>query len=183
MKVIINYLINTFSIFTYITPNFILKIIWGISNPFCGYISVFIRNVLICKSLKGYSGYIYIGSNVTLKNMDNACLGENISIHNNSYIDAAGGLEIKNDVSIAHNTSIITFEHSWDDTSLPIKYNPTIYNSVLIGEDVWVGCGVRILSGTQIGKRVVVGAGSVVKGELLSDSIYVGNPLRRVKNI
>ena len=40
---------------------------------------------------------------------------------------------------------------------------------IRIGNDVWVGHGSLIISGVEIGDGAVVGAGSVVKGELERD--------------
>lgn len=126
---------------------------------------------------------IYIAENVILKNSDKLTLGINFSVHEFSYIDAIGGISIGDNVSIAHNSSLISFEHTWIDKNVPIKYNPVITNSINIGNDVWIGCGVRILSGTVIQDRVIVAAGAVVKGVLESGYLYGGVPARRIKKL
>jgi acetyltransferase-like isoleucine patch superfamily enzyme len=110
-------------------------------------------------------------------------MGDRISLHEFVYIDAAGGISIGNDVSIAHGCSIVSFEHGWSDINVPIKYNPIISKPVSIGSDVWIGCGVRILAGAKIGNRVVVAAGSVVKGVLAPGGVYAGSPAKRIKEI
>lgn len=48
-------------------------------------------------------------------------------------------------------------------------------NKILLGEHVWVGLKTIILA-SKIGKNSIVGAGSVVKGELPESCIAVGNP-------
>ncbi|MFA0083548.1 hypothetical protein AB4383_16115 [Vibrio breoganii] len=106
-----------------------------------------------------------------------------MSIHANSYIDGAGGLFFGNNISIAHNCSVLTAEHDWTNRSLPIKYNEVKLKETKLADDIWIGCGSRILGGTSIGNRVVIGANSVVKGEVFNDSIYVGVPARRIKEI
>ena len=126
---------------------------------------------------------VYISQNVIIKNQSNLSVGSNFSIHEFSYIDAAGDIEIGDNVSIAHNCSLISFEHGWDDIDTPIKYNPTKLHKIKIGNDVWLGCGVRILSGTVIEDRVIVAAGAVVKGHLESGYIYGGVPARRLKKL
>lgn len=53
---------------------------------------------------------------------------------------------------------------------------------ITIGEDVWLGGGVTVLGGVNIGDRCVVGAGSVVTRDLPADSIAVGSPARVVRS-
>ena len=89
-----------------------------------------------------------IGKCVILKNVNK--IVNNVSIDDFLYIGGAGGLTIGNDVSIAYNCSNLTTNHQWSDLDKPIKYNKENYKSILINNDVWVGCGVRILAGVEI---------------------------------
>jgi maltose O-acetyltransferase len=52
-----------------------------------------------------------------------------------------------------------------------------------IGSDVWIGGGAIILPGVRIGERSVVGAGSVVIGDLPSDVFAAGNPCRVLRSL
>ena len=45
---------------------------------------------------------------------------------------------------------------------------------IIIADDVWIGSKVIILSGTKIGQGAVIGAGSVVRGNVPSYAIYAG---------
>lgn len=49
---------------------------------------------------------------------------------------------------------------------------------VIIGNDVWIGHGAVILSGSRIGDGAVIGANSLVKGEIPPYAIAAGNPAR-----
>lgn len=167
-----------------IIPRFILNFLWSVTSPFEGNVALTIRYLIVASKAKSCKGQGFIGRNVTIKNLQNLTLGKNFSIHANCYIDAAGEVIIGDNVSIAHNTSIISFEHQWGVTSLPIKYNPTKLSKISICDDIWIGCGVRILAGTSIQSRVIVGAGTVVNGTNLDcNSVYVGIPARKVKDI
>ena len=126
---------------------------------------------------------VYIAENVVLKNSQGLTIGSNFSLHEFSYIDAIGGIEIGDNVSIAHNCSLVSFEHTWNDRETPIKYNSTINHPIFIGDDVWIGCGVRVLSGAVIENRVVVAAGAVVKGTLEAGYLYGGIPARKLKKL
>ena len=50
-----------------------------------------------------------------------------------------------------------------------------------IGSGSWLGTGVVVLPGATIGRNVVVGAGSVVVGELPDHCVAVGSPAKPVK--
>lgn len=126
---------------------------------------------------------IYFAKQCVFKNSKYFSCGVNLSIHEFCYIDAAGGIEIGDNVSIAHNCSLVSFEHTWADLETPIKYNPTKLNSIKIGNDVWLGCGVRVLAGTVIEDRVIVAAGAVVKGTLESGYLYGGIPAKKLKKL
>lgn len=87
------------------------------------------------------------------------------------YFECSGGLMIGNNVSIAHSSSILTSTHTYSDFNLPIKYNE-ILKTVVIHDDVWIGCGVRILCGVHIDTRCIIGANSLVNKSVDSFSIY-----------
>ena len=57
----------------------------------------------------------------------------------------------------------------------------TSSGDIIIGNDVWIGYGAVILSGTTIPDGCVVGAMSVVKGKFEPYDIIVGNPGKAVK--
>lgn len=51
---------------------------------------------------------------------------------------------------------------------------------ILLEDDVWIGANCVILDGAILRQGCVIGAGSVVRGEVPAYSINVGNPLRLV---
>lgn len=52
-----------------------------------------------------------------------------------------------------------------------------------IGSNVFIGLNSIVLSGAHIGDNVIIGAGSVVSGEVYADSVYAGNPARKIMTI
>lgn len=79
-------------------------------------------------------------------------------------------MEIGDNSRFAHVT-ILTHDAS---TKTELGYSKI--GRVKIGNDVFIGHGSIILPGTTIGDRVVIGAGSVVKGNIPGNSVAVGNP-------
>ncbi len=70
------------------------------------------------------------------------------------------------------------FDGGFDDDrpSLPGPGPDTV-----IGNDVWLGQGARVLPGARIGDGVIVGAGAVVAGQIPPYAIVAGNPGRIVR--
>lgn len=126
---------------------------------------------------------VTIHRNVILQHPRNISVGENVSIHPLCYIDGEGGIIIGNNVSIAHNTTIMSSNHTWVNNELPIKYCPKSLEKVTIGDDVWIGCGVRIMAGVSIGKRCIIAAGAVVTKDCEPNSLYGGVPAKKIKSI
>lgn len=52
---------------------------------------------------------------------------------------------------------------------------------VEIGNDVWLGSGVRVLDGVRIGDGAIVGAGAIVTCDVEPYAIYAGVPARRLR--
>ena len=153
-----------------------------------------------CRNIQGQKGILlrYIlfrnlvkrcGLNVSIKegafllNLDNIECGSNLSIHEMCYIDGYGGIVIGDNVSISHSCSLISFNHTWNEEELPIKYNKPSKKKIIVGNDVWIGGGSRILGGVTIGNRCVIGAGAVVNKDVESHTIVGGVPARLLKSI
>ena len=177
------FLIKAMVFFFSFLPRPVGLFFWSLTRPFSGIFSVFIRYVLFSSKAGSAGKNIYFGSSVVMKNTPRCKFGSNVSVHDFCYIDAIGGLNIGNNVSIAHACSIITFNHSWSDRNAPIKYNQVNLADVFIDDDVWVGCGVRIMPGVKIGKRSIIAAGAVVTSDVPSGVIVAGVPAKIIKKI
>ncbi len=120
---------------------------------------------------------------VYLYNIEKLSLGSNISIHPMCYIDALGGIRIGDNVSIAHRSSILSTNHTWDDASIPIKYNRIIQKETIIEDDVWIGCDSKILAGVHINSRSVIAAGAVVNKNIPKNTLAAGIPAKFLKPV
>lgn len=107
-------------------------------------------------------------------------IGKRCSINPFCMIYGYGGVTIGDDVRIAAHTSIIAFNHNYDDVG-SIKSQGNSMKGVVIENNVWIGAGVRILDGVTIGERCVIGAGSVVTRSFESGSVIAGNPAGIIK--
>ncbi|MFT0138660.1 acyltransferase [Alcanivoracaceae bacterium MT1] len=179
LRVVIEILKKIIAVLPAFLANFALSLLSsGRSKP-----SIFLRYLFFSRVLRTLGESVYFGEYVIIRNPRGVSLGDSVSIHPLTYIDGYGEVNIGNYVSIAHNSSILSFEHQWGNAELPIKYNPVKSFPVVIEDDVWIGCGVRVLAGSYIESRVIVAAGSVVKGRLESGWIYGGVPARKLKQL
>ena len=108
-------------------------------------------------------------------------LGDNVSIHPLCYLDGQGGLRIGSDVSIAHNVSILTFEHDFVQTDVPMKDALCMPKPIVIEDGVWIGAGTRILGGVTVGRGSVVGSGAVVTHDIPPYTVAAGVPARVIR--
>jgi acetyltransferase-like isoleucine patch superfamily enzyme len=146
-------------------------------------IGIALRYVLLRRIAQRCGDNVAIFEDVHLYAMHNAGFGSNVSIHPMSYIDATGGLTIGSDVAIAHSTTIMTTEHDYSQRGRSTNDVPGTSARVTIGNDVWIGCGVRVLAGVTIGDHVVIGAGAIVTKDIPPNSLAVGVPARVIKKI
>lgn len=54
---------------------------------------------------------------------------------------------------------------------------------ITVGNNVFIGYGCTVLPGTVINDNVIIGANSVIIGELISNSVYAGVPARRICSV
>ena len=64
---------------------------------------------------------------------------------------------------------------------MKIREQNNTVESVVIGNDVWIAANCTILRGSKISDGAVIGAKSLVKGEIERESIAVGIPARHKK--
>lgn len=174
-------LLSYLSYFGKILPNSLFSFFWRLSDLLEGSFGAAIRFILISKRLKNCGNNVIFGTNIYIDHPKNLSLGSNVSIHRQVTILSGGDIVIGNNVSIAHSSSLISGNHTWENLESPIKYNPVILGSIRIFDDVWVGCGVRILNDIQISSRVVVAAGAVVNRPLKEKGVYGGVPAKILK--
>lgn len=146
-------------------------------------LGIALRYVLAARLLGSCGANVAIHRGCVIRNWSGIHIGDNVQIHPFCYLDGSGGIRIGNDVSIAHASSLLSFEHTWADPTTPIKYNPLAFAEVRIHDDVWIGCGVRILSGVELQSRSVVAAGAVLTKGIHRPGLYGGVPARKLKDL
>ncbi len=108
-------------------------------------------------------------------------IGDRCLIGRGSGIVGHLSIEIGDDVWTGHHVYVTDQNHGYDDPTLPISRQLQPERPVSIGSGSWIGHGSVILPGARIGRNVVIGANSVVSGEIPDHSIAVGAPARVIK--
>ena len=89
-----------------------------------------------------------------------------------------GGVTIGKDTLISMHCRILSSNHSSPPPGTIIRSQPDIPLPTRIGRDVWLGAGVTVLGGVNIGDGCVVGAGAVVTHDLPPNTVSLGVPAR-----
>lgn len=103
----------------------------------------------------------------------------------NTYITCQKKIAIGDRVLIGANCQI--FDTDFHSLESKYRYGAKIDDSkikrrdVIIEDDVFIGTGCIVLKGTHIGQGAIIGAGSVVSGDIPPYEIWAGNPAKFVK--
>jgi acetyltransferase-like isoleucine patch superfamily enzyme len=176
-------LISVFTKGMSLMPLVVREGMWTVVDGWRGKLGLLVRYTIAKSSAHSCGDVVYIGPYVEIRHWENLRIGSNVSIHRGCYIDASGGVQLGNDVSVAHGTSIVSVEHQWDDVTIPIRDNPVRLEGIRINDDVWIGCGCRIVAGVSVGPGAVVAAGAVVVKDVHEGTLVGGVPAHFIKDI
>lgn len=131
---------------------------------------------LICSSDKK----IDISTWQTDKLNGSISLGNYILISPGTSIRSAESIDIGDSTMIA--SDVVITDSDWHGIYDRTDYVATP-KPVKIHKNVWIGERSIILKGAQIGENSIIGAGSVVHGDIPPNSVYAGNPAKEVKKL
>lgn len=113
-----------------------------------------------------------------------------------------GRIELGDDVVLSRGVHLVAFSHikigagtmigeysSLRDANHRLSINQSMRHSgydiapIVVGNNVWIGRGVTILPGVDIGDQAVIGANAVVTNAIPARSVAVGIPARVIKTI
>jgi acetyltransferase-like isoleucine patch superfamily enzyme len=95
-------------------------------------------------------------------------------------VDSACHVQIGSNTMLASSAYITDADwHDIYDRSQPIgRCAP-----VILGENVWIGDSAIVCKGVTVGENSVIGAGSVVAGDIPANVIAAGNPARVIREL
>ena len=109
----------------------------------------------------------------------NITIGDRVVINSGCVIYSGNGISIGDNVAIAANCTLAPTNHAYAKRNQLIRKQGFLPSrgGIVIEDDVWIGAGCVILDGAIIRCGAVIGAMSLVRGELEPYSIHYGNPL------
>jgi acetyltransferase-like isoleucine patch superfamily enzyme len=107
-------------------------------------------------------------------------LGNNCSLNPYCVVYGHGGLYIGNHVRVATQTVIVPANHVFMDASKLIGEQGLTRQGITIGNDVWIGAGVKVLDGITIAEGAVIAAGTVVNKSIETYEVHAGVPNKTI---
>lgn len=109
-------------------------------------------------------------------------IGARTVINSGCVFYSGNGIRIGDDVAIAANCTFAPVNHEYqrrDQLIREQRFRPS-KGGIVIEDDVWIGANCVLLDGAVLRRGCVIGAGSLVRGEIDAYSINAGQPLRAI---
>jgi acetyltransferase-like isoleucine patch superfamily enzyme len=103
-------------------------------------------------------------------------IGDHGFINEGVKMCATTGIKIGRDVKIGE--AVYIYDSDFHQVT---PDQPTKRKHIVIGDNVWIGARAIILPGANIGDHAVIGAGSVVTGQIPACSVAVGTPAKIIR--
>lgn len=107
-------------------------------------------------------------------------IGSHTTINSGCVIYSGNGVVIGDHVAIAAQVVLAPVNHEFrrrDRLIREQRFQPS-RGGIVIEDDIWIGAGCVLLDGAVLRRGCVIGAMSLVRGEVEAYSIQAGNPLQ-----
>jgi acetyltransferase-like isoleucine patch superfamily enzyme len=129
------------------------------------------------------SNGVFLGRNTILscKNGD-ILLDEDANVGFNVEVFSAARVRVGKRVLIAAYTYLVGGDHLYDRTDIPVLAQGRTARGIDVDDHAWLGAHVVVTDGSRVGRDAIVGAGSVVIGEIPDFHIAAGTPARVIRD-
>jgi acetyltransferase-like isoleucine patch superfamily enzyme len=125
---------------------------------------------------------VFLGRGTILSCKDgDIVLGDHTNVGFHSEIFSGSSVSVGRHGLFAAYTYLVGGGHEFERAEAPVLEQARTSNGIVLGDDVWLGAGAKVLDGVRIGDHVVVGAGAVVTDDLPDGAVAVGVPARVVR--
>lgn len=127
-----------------------------------------------------------VGKGISIEHNFHCDLGYNIHVGESFYagfnctiLDMAE-VRIGDNCLIAPNVGIYSAGHNVNPVD---RHKSGFAKPIAIGNNVWIGGHCVIIGGLKIGDNSIIAAGSIVTKDVPENTIFAGNPAKKIKNI
>jgi acetyltransferase-like isoleucine patch superfamily enzyme len=112
-------------------------------------------------------------------------IGEGTSMNGASIVARSHSIHVGRKVMIGPNCVILDspMHRLWPPEERLHYPETDLDQDIYIGDNCWIALGCVILPGSKIGENSVIGARSVVTGEIPPNSLAVGNPAKVIRRL
>lgn len=136
---------------------------------------------------EGPGGSVAIGESVLVRRFCSVwlgpsgelTLGDRVFLNNGCSIACRGRVTVGADTLFGEGVRVYDHNHKFRDPDTPIRDQGYTVGEVRVGRNCWVGSGVILLKGADIGDHCVIGAGCVVSGPVPSHTVMRLDPAVR----
>lgn len=107
-------------------------------------------------------------------------IGARSQLNSGVVLYTGNGVILGEDVLVAANVTFAPTNHEFSARDVPMRKQGfrASKGGILVEDDVWIGAGCVLLDGAVVRRGAVIGANSLVRGELEPYSINAGSPTR-----
>jgi acetyltransferase-like isoleucine patch superfamily enzyme len=128
------------------------------------------------EQFREYGQGVKIAGDVRINMPSRVILKDRVFINRGANINSTGGLYIGENSGLGINCTIFTWQHRYFDAEAIPFDNWAEIKPVIIREFVYIGAGVSILPGIEIGEGAIIGMGSVITRNVPPLAVVMGNP-------
>ncbi len=111
----------------------------------------------------------------------NLRIGDDCYLGKEVFLDLADKIIIEDRVTISMRVTILTHTHTGKSPLNETRLPPS-HASVVLRHGCYVGAGVILLPGIEIGEEAIIGAGAVVTRNVPPGTVVAGVPARQIHN-
>jgi acetyltransferase-like isoleucine patch superfamily enzyme len=125
----------------------------------------------------GRGAFLGRGTILSCKDGD-ISLGDHANLGFHCEIFSGSSVTVGRHALFAAQVYLVGGGHEFEARDAAVIDQPRTSRGIVVGDDVWLGTGAKVLDGTRIGSHAVVGANAVVTADLPERAIAAGIPAR-----
>lgn len=125
----------------------------------------------------GRGGFLGRGTILSCKDGD-IVLGDHANLGFHCEVFSGSSVRVGAHALFAAQVYLVGGGHEFEVQGAAVIDQPRTSRGIVLGDNVWLGTGAKVLDGIRIGSHAVVGAGAVVTGDLPEGAIAAGVPAR-----